>query len=78
QVPGKLELRLDVERVIHAHDLLDDLPIVRSRLVKPLVHRLVGHPGYFRFESSFDLTVHTESGPQRRSGTTLHELVALT
>ena len=53
RVPDKLELRLDVQRVIHAHDLLDDLPVVRSRLVKPLVQRLVGHPGYFRFESAF-------------------------
>ncbi|WP_336087335.1 hypothetical protein [Nocardia sp. SSK8] len=78
RVPDKLELRLAVERVIHAHDLLDDLPVVRSRLVKPLVHRLVGHPGYFRFESAFELTVHTDSGVERRGGTTLHELVALT
>jgi hypothetical protein len=77
-VPGSLDLRLDVVRVIHAHDLLDDVPVARSRLIKPLVHRLVGHPGYFRFESTFALTVRTPSGTQRRSGTTLHELVALT
>ncbi|MCA2207941.1 lipocalin-like domain-containing protein [Nocardia rosealba] len=78
RVPGRLELRLDVTRVIHAHDLLDDLPVVRSRLVKPLVHRLVGHPGYFRFESTFELSVHTGDGTAHRAGTTLHELVALT
>ncbi|MEU4811319.1 lipocalin-like domain-containing protein [Nocardia fluminea] len=77
-VPGRVDLRLDVVRVIHAHDLLDDLPVVRSRMIKPLVRRVVGHPGYFRFESTFDLTVRTDTGTQRRTGSTLHELVALT
>ncbi|MEU6560074.1 lipocalin-like domain-containing protein [Nocardia nova] len=77
-VPGQVELRLDVERVIHAHDLLDDVPLVRSRLLKPLAHRFIGHPGYFRFESAFELTVHGDGEPVRRTGTTLHELVALT
>lgn len=78
RVPGELELRLEVSRVIHAHDLLDDLPVVRARPIKPLVRRLVGHPGYFRFESAFELTVRTGAGTETRSGTTLHELVALT
>ncbi|MEV5647981.1 lipocalin-like domain-containing protein [Nocardia sp. NPDC052254] len=77
-VPDQVELRLDVERVIHAHDLLDDIPLVGSRLLKPLAHRLIGHPGYFRFESAFELTVHGAGEPVRRTGTTLHELVALT
>jgi len=77
EVPGSVELRLVVDKVIHAHDLLDDVPVIRSRLIKPLVHRLVGHPGYFRFESSFELTVHTDGGPEKRAGSTLHELVAL-
>ena len=77
-VPGQLDLRLTVQSVIHAHDFIDDFPIVRSRLVKPLAHFALGHPAYFRFESLADLTVHTDSGPQRRTGTTLHELVALT
>ncbi|WP_405135158.1 lipocalin-like domain-containing protein [Nocardia sp. NBC_01388] len=77
-VPGQLELRLTVESVIHAHDFIDDFPIARTRLIKPLVHRLLGHPAYFRFESAVELTVHTDNGPQRRTGTTLHELVALT
>ncbi|WP_227978997.1 lipocalin-like domain-containing protein [Nocardia spumae] len=76
-VPDRVELRLTVERVIHAHDLLDDIPLVRSRLLKPLAYKLIGHPGYFRFESSFELTVHDDGGPVRRTGTTLHELVAL-
>jgi predicted secreted hydrolase len=77
RVPGSVDLRLAVDKVIHAHDLIDDIPVARSRLIKPLVHRLVGHPGYFRFESSFELTVHTATGVEKRTGSTLHELVAL-
>ena len=76
-VPDHLDLRLTVESVIHAHDLLDDFPIVRTRLVKPLVQRVVGHPAYFRFQSAFELTVHGHGRAQTRTGTTLHELVAL-
>lgn len=76
-VPDQLELRLTVEKVIHAHDLLDDVPVVRSRLLRPLLHRVIGHPAYFRFQSSFELTVHDGPTADRQSGITLHELVAL-
>jgi hypothetical protein len=75
--PDEVELELDVKQIIHAHDLLDDVPILRSALAKPLAHRLVGHPGYFRFLSDFHLRVHTEDGLVERTGTTLHEMVAL-
>ncbi|MGZ4447718.1 MAG: hypothetical protein ACXVEC_13345 [Nocardioides sp.] len=78
QVPGRLDLRLDVERVIDAQDLLDEVPVARSRFVKPLVHRLVGRPGYFRFDSRFVLRVHEDDGRVvERTGSTLHEMVAL-
>lgn len=77
RVPGQVELRLDVQQIIHAHDLLDDLPVARNRLVKPLLHRVVGHPGYFRFRSAFDLTVTLSGRAHHESGETLHELVAL-
>ena len=77
RVPGRLDLRLDVDRVIDAQDLLEEVPIARSRLVKPLVHRLVGRPGYFRFDSRFELTVVEDDGEVHRSGRTLHEMVAL-
>ncbi|MGV9408853.1 lipocalin-like domain-containing protein [Nocardia sp. NPDC003693] len=77
RVPDHLDLRLTVDRVIHAHDLLDDVPVVRSRPLRPLLHRLVGHPSYFRFQSSFELTIHRDGAEDRLSGTTLHELVAL-
>jgi len=71
------ELRLDVKRIIHAHDLLDDLPVVRSPVVKPLVRRIVGHPGYFRFLSDFRLRIDAAGEVLERTGTTLHEMVAL-
>jgi len=72
-----VDLRLEVRRVIHGHDLLDDVPVVRSRAVKPVVRRLVGRPGYFRFESEFQLVVDQGGRVETRNGTTLHELVAL-
>jgi hypothetical protein len=75
--PIGVDLRLDVRRVIHAHDLLDDVPVVRSRPVKPLVRLLVGHPGYFRFDSEFELTVTRGGVTRTETGRTLHELVAL-
>jgi hypothetical protein len=77
QVPGAVDLRLTVNDVIHAHDFVDDVAVLRSSLLKPLAYRLIGHPGYFRFNSTFDLTVTTREGELRRTGTTLHELVAL-
>ncbi len=77
QVEDRVDLTLNVRSVVHAHDLLNDVPVVRSRLVKPLVHRLVGHPGYFRFMSDFELTVVVDGEKFERFGSTLHELVAL-
>lgn len=76
-VPGELELTLQVRNVIHAEDIVRGIPVVGSAPLRPLAHRLIGHPGYFRFYSDFELTVHTSDGAVTRSGTTLHELVAL-
>ncbi|MFE6862278.1 lipocalin-like domain-containing protein [Nocardia sp. NPDC057668] len=77
EVPGQLELRLTVNTVIHAHDLLDDVPFIRAKPLRPLLHRAIGHPAYFRFQSAFELSIHHEDTVERHSGTTLHELVAL-
>ncbi|MGU3432538.1 hypothetical protein ACNHUS_05925 [Actinomycetes bacterium M1A6_2h] len=76
-VPDKVDLLLTVEKVVHAHDLLDDVPVARTKALKPLVHKLVGHPGYFRFDSRFELTVTVDGIEETRTGRTLHELVAL-
>lgn len=73
--PGAFDLRLDVERIIDSQDLLDEVPVVRR--IKPLVRTLVGRPGYFRFDSRFELTVHEDGGTVTRTGHTLHEMVAL-
>ena len=77
RVPGSVELRLDVREVIDAHDFLADVPVLRSRAVKPLVNRLLGRPGYFRFDSDFTLRVELGDGTYGSSGRTLHEMVAL-
>lgn len=74
EVPGEVTLRLDVERIIDAQDLLDEVPVVRSRAVKPIIHLLLGRPGYFRFDSQFTLTVGDRAPV---IGRTLHEMVAL-
>ena len=70
--------RAEGQAVLHGHDLLSDIPVVGSKVLRPLVSRLVGHPGYFRFESDFRLSVTRDDGRvDVRTGTTLHELVAL-
>ena len=76
---GRFSLRLDVRRVLHAQALLDDVPVVGSALLRPLTDRLIGRPGYFRFESDFTLEVTRGDGVvDTVTGSTLHELVALT
>ena len=75
---GRFTLDLDVNRVLHAQALLDEIPIVGSALLRPLTDRLIGRPGYFRFHSDFTLTVNRpDGGVDTATGTTLHELVAL-
>ncbi|AYA25038.1 MULTISPECIES: lipocalin-like domain-containing protein [Rhodococcus] len=78
RIPGSLDVKLTVREIVHAHNLLEDVPLASSRLLKPLVNRLVGHPGYFRFRSDFTMTVTVDGTDYERSGSTLHEMVALT
>ena len=63
---------------MHAHNLLEDIPLAASPLIKPIVNRLIGRPGYFRFRSDFSLSVSVDGLTQERHGSTLHEMVALT
>jgi predicted secreted hydrolase len=77
KVPGSLGLNLEVRKVIDAHDFLEDVPVVRSRAIKPLVNRLLGRPGYFRFDSDYHLRVIEDGQTYERAGTTMHEMVAL-
>jgi hypothetical protein len=68
-------LRLDVERIIDSQDLLDEVPVIRR--IKPVIRKLVGRPGYFRFDSRFVLDVWEGEEMITRTGHTLHEMVAL-
>lgn len=77
QVPDAVDLTLTVQKVIHAHDYLADIPVAGSKLLKPALNRILGRPGYFRFRSTFDLTVIHDGETHHKTGTTLHEMVAL-
>ena len=77
EIPGKVRLRLDVRDIIDAHDFLEDLPVVRNGLIKPAINKLIGRPGYFRFNSDFHLHVEHDGKVYDKSGVTLHEMVAL-
>ena len=46
--------------------------------LKAVVNRLLGRPGYFRFESDYDLTVRLADEVRKETGRTMHEMVALT
>jgi hypothetical protein len=79
---GKVaELELNVREVMHAHDLLDDVPVVRNPMVKllakPLINQLIGRPGYFRFRSDFRLSAVIGGQRVTATGSTLHEAVCL-
>ncbi len=77
EVPGQVDLRFTIDTIIDSQDLLDEVPVARSRIVKPIVHALVGRPGYFRFDSTYELTIVENGETVTRSGRTLHEMVAL-
>lgn len=72
-----VELDLEVREIIHAHDLLSDVPVLGARPLRPLVNRVLGQPGYFRFRSDYEIRAVVDGEPQVRRGSTLHEMVAL-
>lgn len=77
-IPGVFSVKLDVDEVLQGESLLEAIPVVGSPLLRPLMRKLVGNPGYFRFSSHFELSVPREDGSSDvLTGTTLHELVAL-
>jgi hypothetical protein len=73
----EVDLTFTVRRIVHANDFLDAIPVVRSRFVKPVVNRFLGRPGYFRFESDYDLIVRLQDEVLKETGRTMHEMVAL-
>jgi hypothetical protein len=75
--PGRLRLRLEVQRIIDCSDFLTEInPVIMNPAVKWLVNRFM-RPGWFRFQSRFDLRVEHRGKTYERSGETLHEMVAL-
>lgn len=73
----QVDLRLDIQRILDFQDLLDEVPVARSRFVKPLINKLGIRPGYFRFDSTYTLKINVDGHEMSRSGSTLHELVGL-
>jgi len=71
-----VRLHLDVQEVIHAHCLLDDFPVVRNKVLQPLIRRIVS-PGYFRFRSNYTIEANVHGEWLTRTGSTLHEMVKL-
>ena len=70
-------LRLEVKRIIDCHDFLADFnPLIMNPLTKKLVNRFM-RPGWFRFESDFNLRIQHKGHYFEENGTTLHEMVAL-
>jgi len=72
RVPGEMEARLKVEKVLEAEDMLDRFGSVLRFLAR---HVLRMKPGYFRLQSSFELDVKKDGTGHKESGTTLHEVV---
>lgn len=71
-----VRLHLEVRDVIHAHCLLNDMPVVRNPIIQPLVRR-IATPGYFRFRSDFTIEARIDGTWETRTGSTLHEMVGL-
>jgi predicted secreted hydrolase len=72
RAPGEMEVRLNVEKVLEAEDMLDRFGSMLRFLAK---HVLRIKPGYFRLQSAFELEVQQNGKKLRESGSTLHEVV---
>ena len=72
RVPGELEARLRVEKVLEAEDMLDRFGALLRFIAK---HIMRIKPGYFRLQSSFELEVQQDGKIRKESGSTLHEVV---
>lgn len=77
-MPGLLSLNFRVREIIDSQDLLTALaPALRNPLLKGAVKKLIGRPGWFRFNSDYVLKVSHAGQTYERRGVTLHEMVAL-
>jgi hypothetical protein len=79
EVPGQLSLRFDVRKLIDQADFITEMginPVIMNPAVKWAINRFM-RPGWFRFESDFELKVEHQGRSFVEKGTTLHEMVAL-
>ncbi|MCF8601920.1 hypothetical protein L5I01_00960 [Gordonia sp. HY442] len=78
EAPGKFRLEMSVRQVLQSYSLIEQMPVIGSKLMRPIADRVIGKPGYFRFRSDFTLAVTQDDGSvETVEGSTLHELVAL-
>lgn len=76
KIPNQLETTLSVQKIIDSGNILElfGIPSIIRFIVKYIL-RL--KPGYFRFNSNFNLNVSFEGKSYQEQGTTLHEMVIL-
>lgn len=72
-----VDLTLDVRDVIHAHDPLADVPVTRNRPVKPIINRFLARPGCSASDRTTLSLSDSKGLTHQRTGSTLHEMVAL-
>ncbi len=72
KVPGELEFKLDVAKVLEAENMLDNFPRLLALAAKYILRM---KPGYFRLNSDFTLKVTKDGVTSEEKGNTLHEIV---
>ena len=76
KIPNQLETTLDVQEIIDSGNILELFNINSIiRFIVKYILRL--KPGYFRFNSKFNLNVDYEGKSYKEQGNTLHEMVIL-
>lgn len=73
EIPDRLSLALEVKSVIDTHDFLGEY----NKALRWMINRFIGRPGYFRFDSEFELKIDFNDIDYRSTGKTLNEMVAL-
>lgn len=66
-----------MREIVHAHDLLSNIPVVGRPPLGTLAKKVVGHPGSFRFRADFRLTLTVDGRQETHPGQTLDKIVAL-
>jgi len=69
KVPGELEFKLDVTKVLEAENMLDNFPTLLALAAKYILRM---KPGYFRLNSDFTLKVTQDGVTSEEKGNTLH------